>query len=112
MTYRTLGRSIASYASSLWSTTASESNIGKIRRAQNKSLRIITGSHKMSSIDHLHSETEMFHAEDHLNLVSVQYLVHCLDTENACHHITKMNQPPREMKEKSSPGTIKPCHHY
>ena len=38
-------------------------------------------------------------SEDHLNLLSAQYLVHCLDTENVCHHITKMELPPREMKE-------------
>ena len=44
----------------------------------------------MSSIDHLHSETEMLHVEDHLNLLSAQYMVKCLDTENVCHHhITK-----------------------
>ena len=43
----------------LWSTNASESNIGKIQRAQNKELRTITGSHKMSSIDRIHSETEV-----------------------------------------------------
>ena len=54
----------------------------------------------MSSIDHLHSETEMLQVEDHFNLLSVQYLVHCLDTENICHHITYMDFPPREMKEK------------
>ena len=97
MTYKALGRSIANYAAPVWSTNASESNIGKIQRAQNEALRIITGSHKMSSIDHLHSE--MLQVEDHLNLLSVQYLVQCLDTENVCHHITKMDRPPREMKE-------------
>ena len=64
-----------------------------------KPLRIITGSHKMSSIDHIHSETKMLQVEDHLNLLSAQYLVQCLDTENVCHHITKMDLPPREMKE-------------
>ena len=32
-------------------------------------------------------------------------MVHCLDTENVCHHITKMDQPPREMRE-----TIFPRH--
>ena len=53
----------------------------------------------MSSIDHIHSETEMLQVEDHLNLLSAQYLVQCLDTENVCHHITKMDLPPREMKE-------------
>ena len=99
MTYKAVGRSIANYAVPAWSTNASESNIGKIQRAQNETLRIITGSHKMLCIDHLHSETKMIQVEDHLTLLSVQYLVQCLDTENVCHHITKMDLPPREMKE-------------
>ena len=76
MTYKALGRSIANCAAPAWSTNASESNIGKMQRAQNEALRIITGSHKMSGIDHLHSETEMLQVEDHLNLLSAQYLVH------------------------------------
>ena len=99
MTYEALGRSIANYAAPVWSTNASESNIGRIQRAQNEALKIITGSHKMSSIDHLHSETEMLQVEDHLDLLSVQYLVQCLDTENVYHHITKMDHLPREIKE-------------
>ena len=99
MTYKALGRSIANYAAPVWSINASETNIGNIQRAQNEALRIITGSHKMSSIDHIHSETKMLQVEDHLNLLSAQYLVQCLDTENVCHHITKMDLPPREMKE-------------
>ena len=53
----------------------------------------------MSNIDYIHSETKMLQVEDHLNLLSAQYLVQCLDTENVCHHITKMDLPPREMKE-------------
>ena len=53
----------------------------------------------MSSIDHLHSETKMLQVEDHLNILSAQYLVQCQDTVNICHHITKMDLPPREMKE-------------
>ena len=103
MQCKALGRSIANYAAPVWNTNASESNTGKIQRAQNEALRIITGSHKMSSIDHLHSETKMLHVENHMNLLSVQYLVQCLDTENVCHHITKMDLPPREMKETISP---------
>ena len=99
MTYKALGRSIGNYTAPVWSINASETNIGKIQRAQNEALRIITGSHKMSSIDHKHSETTMLQVEDHLNLLSAQYLVQCMDTENVCHHITKMDLPPREMKE-------------
>ena len=79
MTYKALGRSIVNHTASVWSTDTSESEICKIHRAQNKALRIITGSHKMSSID--------------------ANLVRCLDTENVCHHITKLDQPLREMKE-------------
>ena len=82
MTYKALGRSIANYAAPVWSINASETNIGKIQRAQNEALRIITGSHKMSSIDHIHSETKMLQVEDHQNLLSAQYLVQYLDTEN------------------------------
>ena len=92
MTYKALRISIANYTSPVWGTNASESNIGKIQHAQNEALRIITGSHKMTSIHHLHSETEMLQVEDHLNFLSAQYLVHCLDTENVCHHNIKMDQ--------------------
>ena len=70
----------------------------KIQRTQNEPQMTITGSHKMSSIDHLHSETKMLQVEDHLNLLSAQYLIHCLYTENV-YHITTMDHPPREMKE-------------
>ena len=97
MTYKALGRSIANYAAPVWSTNASKSSIDKIQRAQNEALRIITGSYKMSSIDHLHSETKMLQVDDHLNFLSAQYLVQCLDTENMSHHITRMDLPPREM---------------
>ena len=44
----------------------------------------------MPSIDYIHSESEMLQVEDHLNLVS-QYLIQCLDTENVCLHIFKMD---------------------
>ena len=53
----------------------------------------------MSSIDHLHSKTEMLQGEDHLNILSAQYLVQCQATEYVCHHITKIDHPPREIKE-------------
>ena len=74
MTYKALGRSIANHVAPNWSTNASESNNGTIQCAQKEALRIITGSHKMSSIGHLHRETDMLQVEDHLNFLSVLYL--------------------------------------
>ena len=82
MTYKALGRSITNYAAPVWSTNASKYNMGKIQRTQNEALMIVTGSHKMSSIDQLHCETEMLQDEDPMNLLSALCLVHCLDTEN------------------------------
>ena len=59
LTYKALGRSIANYAAPVWSINASDTSLKKIQRTQNEALRIIKGSHKMSIIDHLHSETKM-----------------------------------------------------
>ena len=99
MTYKALGRSIANYAAPVWSTNASTSSIGSIQRAQNEVLTIITGTHKMSSIDHLHCETEMLHVEEHLNLLSVKYLIQCLEPDSTCNNITRMDTPPRMKKQ-------------
>ena len=94
MTYKALGRFIAYYAAPVWSTNASASSIGSIQRVQNEALRIITGAHKMSSIDHLHCETEMLRVEEHLNLLSAQYLIQCLEPHSACYNITRMDPLP------------------
>ena len=99
LTYKALGRSIANYAAPVWNPNASDTSLVKIPNTQNEALTIITGSHKMASIDHLHSVTKMLLVKDHLNLLSAQCLIHCIDTENVCHHITTMDHPPREMKE-------------
>ena len=84
-TYKALVRSIANYAALVWITNASDTSLEKIERTHNEALRIITGSHKMPSIDHFHSETKMIRIEDHMHLLSVQYLVHCLDTTKQCY---------------------------
>ena len=41
----------------------------------------------------------MLQIEDRLNLLCVQYLVHCLDTDNVFHHITTMDHQPMEMRD-------------
>ena len=64
--YKALGRSIANYATPVGSIHASDTSL-----------------EKMPSIDHLHSETKMLLVNDHLNLLSVQNLVHCLDTDGS-----------------------------
>ena len=84
MTYKAIGRSIANYAVPVWSTIASDTSIQRIQYAQNEALRIATGSHKMASIDHIHSEAAMLQVREHSVLLSEQYLVQCLDSEHVC----------------------------
>ena len=98
MTYKAVARSMADYEAPVWSTNASNTSMEKIQVAQNEALRISTGAHKMSSIDHLHCEAQMLKVTEHSDLLSAQYLVKCLDHENVCHNITTLDQPPRMMK--------------
>ena len=64
----------------------------KVQYTQNEALRIATGCHTMSSIDHLHTEAEMLTVREHSELLSAQYLGRCLEPGNAYHSIT--TRPP------------------
>ena len=99
MTYNALGKSIASYATPVWSTNASDLSFKKIQTAQNAALRTVTGAHKMASIDHLHQESLTLKVKDHSDMLSAQYLVNCLEEDHVCHGITTQKPRPRPMKE-------------
>ena len=73
LTYKALGKSIASYAAPVWSNNASDSSFKKIQTAQNTALRTATGAHKMTSIDHLHKESLTLRVKDHSDMLSAQY---------------------------------------
>ena len=99
MTYKAVGRSIINYAAPVWSPNLHDTNYRKIQYTQNETLRIATGCHKMSSIDHLHTETEMLKVKEHSELLSAQYLARCLEPGNVCHPITTRATPEIQMKE-------------
>ena len=100
MTYKAVGRSILNYAP-VWSPNLHDTNYRKIQYTQNEALRIATGCHKMSSIEHLHTETEMLRVREHSELLSVLYcyLARCLEPGNVCHPITTRATPERLMKD-------------
>ena len=99
MTYKAGGRSIINYAAPVWNPNLHDTNYRKIRYTQNEALRIATGCHKMSSIDHLHTEAEMMKVREHSELLSPQYLARCLEPGNVCRPITTWAIPERQMKE-------------
>ena len=84
--------------------TASDSRVKKIQTVHNTALRTTTGAYKMTSIDHLHQESLTLKVKDHLDILSAEYPVNCLEKDHACHGIT--TQEPRPMKE-----TLNSRHH-
>ena len=99
MTYKAVGRSIINYAAPVWSTNLRDTNYINIQYTQNEALRISTGCHKMSSVDHLHAEANMLKVKEHSELLSAQYLAGCLEPENVNFSITTREPPKRMMKE-------------
>ena len=97
--YKAVGRSIINYAAPVWSPNLHDTNYRKIQYTQNEALRIATGCHKMSSIDHLHTEAEMLKIKEHSELLSAQYLARCLEPGNVCYPITTRATPERQVKE-------------
>ena len=73
MTYKAVGRSIINYAAPVWSPNLYDTNYRKIQYTQNEVLRFATRCHKMTSIDHLHTEAEMLKVNEHSELLSAQY---------------------------------------
>ena len=97
MTYKAVGRSIINYAAPVWSTILRDTNYRNIQYTQNEALRIATGCHKMSSVNHQHVETVRLKVREHLKLL--QYLVRCLEPGNVCHSITTRETPKRRIKD-------------
>ena len=93
MTYKTIGRSIINYGAPVWSTNASTTSFHKQQIAQNDALKISTGSHLMSSIDHLH-------VQDHSELLFARpiCMTKCLQPMNVYNNITTRGAPSRRMK--------------
>ena len=44
------------------------------------------GAHMMPNIDHPHQESLTLKVKDHLDMLSVQCLVNCLEEDHVCHH--------------------------
>ena len=82
MIYKAVGRSIINYAAPVRSTNLRDTNYRNIQYTQNEALRISTGCHKMSSVDHLHVEANMLKVKEHSELLFAQYLARCLEPEN------------------------------
>ena len=97
MTYKAVGRSIINFAAPVWSTNLRDTYYRNTQYTQNEALRISTGCHKMSSVDHLHVEANMLKVKEYSELLSAQYLACCLEPKNVNFSITTREPPKRMM---------------
>ena len=73
-------------------------NIAKLQVVQNRCLRIATGSHMASSIDHLHSEAGVLPVQDHLDMLCAQFLVSAMRPIHPSHDLVQLPPGPRKNK--------------
>ena len=97
-TYKASIRSLHTYACPIWFPHISQTNITKLQRVQNAACRIATGSVKLSAESHLHAETKMLPVQDHLSLLSSQFLATSLQPGHASYPTVTADPGPRDMK--------------
>lgn len=94
VTYKAICRPVANYAPPIFTPQLCHSNWQKVHRPQNASLRIITGWHSMSNIDHLHKETNVvIEIKEHC---AVQYALKC---DHPNYELTRKPDPPRNTRK-------------
>ncbi|KAI5752156.1 hypothetical protein M8J77_014356 [Diaphorina citri] len=98
-TYKTIGRPILNHASPIWTPQLSDSQLKHPQIAQNASLRVATGCHKMAHEHHLHSETKILPVKEHSKMLTQQYLISCYQENHPCHNLVTAPSPPRNLRK-------------
>jgi hypothetical protein len=68
---------------------------------QNRCLRIATGNHLASSIDHLHSEAGVLPVQEHLDMLCAQFLASAMSTAHPSLDLVLLPLGPRRNKHGS-----------
>ena len=97
-TYKAIGQSLINYCCPIWTPSLSETSWQSLQTAQNSALRIATGCHLMSDVDHLHSETKIMPVKAHCEMISKQFLLATQKTNHPNRVRLDEPPPPRQMK--------------
>jgi hypothetical protein len=76
LTYNAFLKPVMIFGAPLWypNLDPESESIKSLQRVQNAGMRVMTGSHKAASTDHLLAETEMLPVADHLGMICSQFL--------------------------------------
>ncbi len=98
-TYKAIGQSQLNYCCHIWTPSLSETSWKGLQTAQNGALRAATGCHKMSDIDHLHTETKIMKVKPHCEMLSKQFLLATQKPQHPNKTDLSKPPPPRQMKQ-------------
>ena len=98
LTYKVLVKTKLDYAAPVWSPNAKPSSLKRLQTIQNSGLRVVTGSHKLASEDHLHAETKVLPVPDHLAMLNSQYLASSLRADHPANE--PVSRPPGRRDKK------------
>ena len=97
-TYKTITRPVIEHASTIWSSTASKTNINKLQTVQNTALRIATGCTVDTNTQHLHNETLVLPLQNHLQLQASQIRQKSQNPSHPLHKLIQLENPKRQIK--------------
>jgi hypothetical protein len=95
MTYKSTVMPVISYLVPLWKPVISKTWIVKLPVAQNEALRTIMGCHAAASMDHLHQECKLQPVDNHLDLLTTQFLANAVQPHHPSHEIVTAPPAPR-----------------
>jgi hypothetical protein len=98
VTFKSLIRSLITYACPVWFPNLSKANITELQTIQNKALRFATGTQQMAHLDHLHSETKVLPVKNHLSMLCSQFLASALRPHHPSHQTINSHTGPRAKK--------------
>ena len=98
-TYKAIGHALITYCCPIWTPSMSVTNWGSLQAAQNSALRIATGCHLMSDVNHLHAETKIMPVKAHCEMISKQFLLATQKTNHPNRVRLDVPPPPRQMKK-------------
>ena len=97
-TWKTYVAPALNSAAPIWSPAASASSSGELQKVQNSAFRIASGCHKATLVPDLHMEVAEMPVDDHLKMLSAQYLASCLRESHPSHSVVTAPSGPRNMK--------------
>ena len=106
-TYQTIGRSILSYCSPVWTPSNWDTSWCRLQGARNYALRISTGCHKMADVIELHQEARELSVRQHTELNTVQFAIACHLPQHPCHQLCHRPPDDRPERRRSQIGRLR-----